>query len=255
MIEIYLIFMILGLVLLVIFAALGGFGGDADFDVGDADMDLDIDMGHDIDLGDGGHDIDFGDVDGHDVDLGDVDGHDVDLSDIDSADHDVTHMNPVSLPNILIFMTSFGTIGTLLTSIGMNDRVIPFISAGVSIVIAAGVFLVMERVFAATESTSLVQMHKLIGLEAKVSVPIKKGREGQVEVIRPEGGMMLMGALADENIPINTIVVIKAIKGDVAKVRKAGKKKETTQQAVMKMQKKGTGGKSTKGAKKGAKRK
>ena len=69
-------------------------------------------------------------------------------------------------------------------------------------------------------------------MKAKVSVSIKTGNEGQIVVVRPERGRMLIGAIANENIPRDSVVEILEVVGDVVRVNriKKGKKK----QAVMK---------------------
>ena len=86
MFEIYLIICLAGLILLLIFAALGGFGAAAEG--GDLDLDVDVDAG-DVDIGD----ADIGEAD---VDAG-----------MDAS------LSPLSLPLILLFLTSFGAIGAI----------------------------------------------------------------------------------------------------------------------------------------------
>jgi len=215
MISFYLIICLVGVILLVIFAILGGFGAAAE------GADVDVDVGHDLDIG---HDVDVG----HDIDVG----HDVDVGDADIDAGMDASLSPLSLPIILVFVTSFGAFGMVLEVFDFNWIHIPFISAGIGVLIAGLMFFVMLKIFAATQSTSVVPLQKLVGMKAKVSVSIKTGNEGQIVVVRPERGRMLIGAIANENIPRDSVVEILEVVGDVVRVNriKKGKKK----QAVMK---------------------
>ena len=222
MISFYLIICIIGVILLVIFAILGGFGADVEGGSGDVDIDLgDADV--DIDLGDADVDIDLGDAD-VDIDLGDAD------ADIDAGMD--TGLSPLSLPIILVFITSFGAFGMVFEVFDFYWIYIPFISAVGGVVIAAAMFYVMLKIFAATQATSVVPFKKLIGMRAKVSIAIKKGKEGQIIVVRPEKGRILIGAIADENIPKDSGVQIVEVLGDIVKVKKITKTKK--KQAIMK---------------------
>jgi hypothetical protein len=209
MIELYLVIWLVGLILLIIFAALGGFGMDTDA----GDMDFDADFDADIDVDAGGGDVDL-DMDA-DADAG-ISGH----------------PSPLSIPIVLVFLTSFGALGMLLEGFEVFWIYVPVISAVVAIVIAALVFVIMIKVFAATQASSVIPLRKLIGLKGTVSVPIKKGTEGQVVVVPPNGGRILVGAIADQEIKTDAVIEVLEVVGDVVRVkkRKAGKKK----QAVMK---------------------
>jgi membrane-bound ClpP family serine protease len=198
LISFYLIICLVGVILLVILAILGGFGADAE-----ADIDLDIDADIDVDIGD--VDVDAG------VDAG---------------------LSPLSLPIFLVFITSFGAIGMVLEVFDLNWIYIPFISAGVGILIAGVMFFVMLKIFSSTQSTSVVPLHKLVGMKAKVSVSIKKGNEGQIIVVRPERGRMLIGAISNDNIQRDSVVEILEVVGDIVKVQRITK--DRRKQAVMK---------------------
>ena len=203
MIELYITIWLIGLILLIIFAALGGFSLDAD--AGDIDFDVDVDA-----------DID--------VDIGDVD--------VDADAGLASHPGPISLPIILVFMTSFGAIGMLLEAFEFNVYLIPFISIFASIIIAAACFFILIKVFAATQASSVVPLHKLVGMKGKISVPIKDGNEGQVVVVPPGRGRMLIGAISNKDIAGDSIVEILEVVGDVVRVKKIKKGKK--KQAVMK---------------------
>ena len=226
MLSIYLIICLVGVILLIIFAALGGFGADVeaadadiDFDVGGGDVDVDVDVGVDVDT-----DID--------VDVGGDVGLDVGDADID-AGMDV-HLSPISLPILLIFVTSFGAFGMIMEAFYLYWLYIPFISTAFGVLVATVMFFIMLKVFAATQSTSLVPLRKLIGNKGTISIAIKHGQEGQVVVIRPEKGRMLIGAVADEEIPVDSEVVVVEVLKDILKVQKLEAKPKTEKQAVMK---------------------
>ncbi len=210
MVSFYLIICLIGVILLIIFAIMGGFGGDVEAEVGDVDI-------GDIDVGDADIDVDIGDAD---VDL-----------DVDAGGGGPS---PLSLPILLIFITSFGAIGMILEVFNIYWVFVPVISALAGISFATVMFVVMAKIFAATQSTSVVPLRKLIGMKAMVSVPIKKGREGQIVAVRPERGRMLIGAIADENIPMDSVVEILEVVGNIVRVKKYSKdKKGKKKQAVM----------------------
>jgi hypothetical protein len=209
MVSFYLIVCLIGVVLLVIFAILGGFGGDFEADVGDADFDIDMDIDADVDM---------------DVDMD---------TDVDAGMD--TSLSPLSLPILLVFFTAFGAFGMVLEVFSLDAMFIPFISIAGGVFVAGIMYFVMAKIFVSTQSTSVVPMRKLVGMKAKVSIPIKKGKEGQIVVVRPEKGRILLGAISDSNITRDSVVIIKEVVGDVARVEKTkatGKSKK--KQAVMK---------------------
>jgi len=206
MIELYMAIWLIGLILLIIFAILGGFS--LDVDAGDVDFDFDVDA-----------DADF------DVDVGDTD--------VDVGDAGVSgHPSPLSLPIVLLVLTSFGALGMLLEVFNVNWVLVPVISAIVSIVVAAGMFFVMAKIFSSTQATSVIPLHKLVGLKAKVSVSIKGGNEGQIVVVPPNAGRILVGAISNTDIAVDSVVEILEVVGDVVRVKKIKKGKK--KQAVMK---------------------
>ena len=203
MIELYMAIWLIGLILLIIFAILGGFGLDAD--AGDVDFDADVDF--DVDVGDADIDIDA------DAGMG-------------------GHPSPLSLPIVLVFMTSFGALGMLLEVFNVNWVLVPIVSAIISIIVATGMFFVMAKIFSATQASSVIPIHKLVGLKAKVSVRIMDGNEGQVVVVPPGAGRILVGAISNKDVAVDSIVEILEVVGDVVRVKKIKKGKK--KQAVMK---------------------
>jgi hypothetical protein len=211
MIEyIYLTIFLVGFILLIIFAALGGLNFDVD--TGDMDIDMDVDADMDIDI---------------DADV------DVDL-DTDADASFSGHPGPLSLPIIFFFMTSFGGVGTILTTLGIVPYVVILISMMLGILFAGGLFLLMAKLFASTQASSVIPLKRLIGLKARVSVPINKSREGQVVVEPPNGGRLLVGAIADKNIKTDSVVVILEVVGSVVRVQEFKRTTKKKKQAVMK---------------------
>jgi len=214
MIEyIYLTIFLVGFILLIIFAALGGLSFDVD--AGDMDLDIDADADVDVDVGGGHADIDM-DVD-TDADTG-FSGH----------------PGPLSLPIIFFFMTSFGGVGMILTTLGIVPYIVLLISIIVGILFAGGLFLLMAKIFASTQASSVIPLKRLIGLKARVSVPINKNNEGQVVVEPQDGGRILVGAIADTNIKTDSIVEVLEVIGSVVRVREISKSTKKKKQAVMK---------------------
>lgn len=192
-ISIYLIIAIICAVFLIISIALGGFGDDLDM---------------------GGHDLDVGgdfDVGGADIDAG---------FDVGHGDFSGAGISPLSVPIIMAFGASFGGVGALLELAGFDIYMTPIISIFVSIIIAAALYFALTWLFIKTQATSSVSMRTLIGEQGTVSVPIKTGKIGQIVVVTDERGRTLLSAVADEPIPQDAIVEVKAIVGNGVKVER-----------------------------------
>lgn len=213
MIEyIYLTIFLVGFILLIIFAALGGLNFDVDS--GDVDIDIDADVDADLDT---------------DVDVG---GH-MDM-DTDADAGFGGHPGPLSLPIVFFFMTSFGGVGTILTTLGIVPYIVLLISIILGILFAGGLFLLMARIFASTQASSVIPLKRLIGLKARVSIPINKNNEGQVVVEPADGGRLLVGAIADKNIKTDSVVEILEVVGGVVRVQEFNRSTKKKKQAVMK---------------------
>jgi len=189
MISIYLIIAIVCAILLVISVALGGLA-DHDFDMG----------GHDIDLG--GADADVG---GPDMGYGDFQG---------------AGISPLSLPIVLAFGTTFGSVGALLEQAEYNPYFVPLLAVIASAAVAGIMYFAISKMFVKTQASSNVNPRLLIGRDATVTVAIQKGKVGQVLVVTEERGRTLVPAIADEMIPTDTAVLISEIVGGSAKVRR-----------------------------------
>jgi membrane protein implicated in regulation of membrane protease activity len=156
------------------------FGGlDLGFDAGDVDIDVDTDL---------------------DLDIGDRD------------------IGVFSLPIILSFTTAFGALGAILTYFDMNRVATPFIAALGALALAGILFLIVNYFFKAFQSDSTVRFNDLIGRKASVTVPIKKGQEGQIVLFTEQRGRTLIPAVSQKTIPSNAQVVITGVSGDTVKV-------------------------------------
>jgi hypothetical protein len=212
MFAIYLLICLIGFILLIVLTLSGGLA-DLDMDVGDVDMgmDTDIDVGGHADMDVGGH-----------ADAGDMDGGGGSPSFL-------------SLPLICLFMTGFGGFGAIFEILGFD----PILGGVLALVGGFGVGLVgfwaLVKFFAMVQADSTVKMQELVGKRGSVQVPIKKGKEGQIMLITHSRGRFLVGAIADENIPNEAVVMVEEVIGDIVKVKKvdtgakkkSGKEKET----------------------------
>jgi membrane-bound ClpP family serine protease len=154
-------------------------------DIG-GDMDVDVDMGH-VELG-------YGDFD--------------------------AGLSPLSLPIILMFGTSFGALGYIFEQFIDNQYIVPLLSILISAVIAAIMYLLVLNIFVKTQTSSDIRLQDLIGKDAMVSIPIKKGAIGQIIVTTEERGRTILSAVSDEEIQTDSIVEITKIMGDGVFVKK-----------------------------------
>ena len=179
----YAIILIICLILLVGSVIMGDFGGDMDMDV---DMDMDMD-GH--------FEIGHGDFTGAGI-------------------------SPLSLPIMLTFGASFGGFGMIFESMDMYWAVVPLFSAGLSALIAGGMFVLLVKVFAQSQTTSTIRLEDLIGKEGIVSIPLKPDGLGQIIVVTEERGRTTLTAVSDQEIATDSIVEIMRITGNSVFVKK-----------------------------------
>jgi len=183
----YAIIMIICLVLLVLTVIMGDFGADVD-------MDLDLDMDFDMDL-DGHFEVGHGDFTGAGI-------------------------SPLSLPIMLTFGSAFGAFGMIFEAMELHWLVVPMISAGMSTLVAAGMFVFLVKVFAKAQTSSTIRLQDLIGKEGIVSIPLKPDGLGQIIVVTEERGRTTLTAVSDQEIPTDSVVEIVKITGDSVFVRK-----------------------------------
>ena len=182
-VSIYLLIAVICVILLAFFAMMGGI---ADFDT---DIDIDVDGG--IDVGEG-----FGDFGGAGV-------------------------SPLSLPVILMWGTTFGSVGGILESMGgIDSMVIPAIAAIAGILGAALMFYALVKMSRMAQSDSAVNHKSLIGEDGEVWVPIKPGQGGKIVIDTKERGRSIFTAYADEELATGTPVTIIEAKTSGLKVKK-----------------------------------
>lgn len=215
MISIYLMIGLIGLILLIIFALMGGFGamvgGDVDAGGHSFGHDTDASFGHDTDASIG-----------HDTDSG-PSTVTVDTSSISAADASIAlsaSVSPFSPSIIFTFLTLFGGIGWALEFSIAQWYVVLVITIAVSFAITTAVFFTLTAAFKHFQATSLIPMSKLVGMTAQVTIRIRPGTEGQVLVIREERGRMLLAAIADEDLIVDETVLIAEVDGSTVKVKR-----------------------------------
>lgn len=177
---IFYVYAAVGMASLIILILMMVFGGlDLGFD--GADMDVDVDTGFDLNIGD---------------------------SDI----------GVFSLPIILSFTTAFGALGAILTYFDLNRVATPFISALGALALAGILFLIVNYFFKYFQSDSTVRFNDLIGRKASITVPIKPGQEGQIVLFTEQRGRTLIPAVSKKTMLNNAQVVITGVSGDTVKV-------------------------------------
>ena len=159
----------------------------------------------------------FGDFGDFDFDAGDLD---IDTGDFDLGHGDVSGgLSPLSLPIMLSFGTSFGAFGVIFSSMDFDPLVVPVLAIIVSIGISALMFFVMLKVFVQTQVDTTVDLKKLVGQEAHVTVAIKPPAIGQIMITTKERGRTLITATAEDDIPSGTTVIIEKMVGSTAYVK------------------------------------
>ena len=159
----------------------------------------------------------FGDFGDFDFDAGDLD---IDTGDFDLGHGDVSGgLSPLSLPIMLSFGTSFGAFGVIFSSMDFDPLVVPVLAIIVSIGISALMFFVMLKVFVQTQVDTTVDLKKLVGQEAHVTVAIKPPAIGQIMITTKERGRTLITAKAEDDIPSGTTVIIEKMVGSTAYVK------------------------------------
>ena len=193
---IYLIIAIVCALLLIVMAALGGFGGGHD-----------VSTGHDVGIGH--HDIHIGH--GHDGDMGHYNaGH---------GDYSGSSLSPLSIPILLVFGTSFGAIGALLDG-SVDWWIVPVVAALVAVAIAGSVYFLVLNTLVKTQGSTHITLQDFVGLDGLVIIGIKAGAPGQVAVNTVKRGRVPVPAVAKEDIDTNSSVKVIGIAGDAVMVEK-----------------------------------
>jgi membrane protein implicated in regulation of membrane protease activity len=127
--------------------------------------------------------------------LGDIfGGHGVDHGDVGTGGHaeagfehtGMPGMSPFSPTTIAAFVTAFGGIGLILSRINMTKPVL--ISAPLSalggLAIAGGIFLLFNKIFSKTQSSSESRVATLVGVQATVITPIPQHGVGEIAYVQ-----------------------------------------------------------------------
>jgi membrane-bound ClpP family serine protease len=186
MLSVYLIVGIVCAILLLVMAALGDF--DTDADVG-ADVDFDVDA--DAGVGHG----DFGGA----------------------------GISPLSIPILLVFGTCFGSLGAILDALEWHYLVVPAVAVGFSAIVTVITFVIMVKIFVATQGSTAVGLNDLVGLEGLVSIRIGKDEPGQVMVVTEQRGRITSSAIAEHDIPTNSQIKVIRVVGNSVMVEKITK--------------------------------
>ncbi len=161
--------------------------------------------------------------------FGEFFGGDHDAS-IHIGDHEVAdvhtgegvHMGPsfFNLRAIAAFVTGFGAMGWLLTSMGWNAYLAALPSLGVGLVMALityGITLALFR----QQSSSSYSPEEIIGQQAELVIPIPQGDCGQIALVYKGARVTRAARTKDGSAIAGGLVKIDALYGDTAIVSRA----------------------------------
>jgi membrane protein implicated in regulation of membrane protease activity len=119
--------------------------------------------------------------------------------------HDLPGLSPLSPTTLATFVTAFGGFGLIFSRIPLTSS--PWLSLPLSalagVLIAACVFLVFNKIFRATQSSSEGRVAELFGQSAEVITPIRAGGIGQIAYVQG-GTRYTASARTDEPCDIAT---------------------------------------------------
>lgn len=188
------IFLIIGLFCGIALIVLMLLGG-MDFDV-DAGVDADVGMDHDI----GGH----------------------------------GGPSPLSLPVIFSFGMVFGVSGYIAEFYYGDPIMSSIIATALGIVTSIMMYLLMLYLFKMGEASTDFKAEDVVGEQGDVTIPIEKGKIGQVLVITETRGRTLVTATSDYELPAHTRVNIIGMSGDRVIVEPAQSQKQTQKEITKK---------------------
>ena len=180
-----------------------------------------------------------------------IGGHDIDVGSGGSAGPDFESSagpSPLGLPILLFSITMIGVIGAVLTYIGITWYLTMIIAVGGALVVAFVAYMIFARMFKQLSSDSHEDIRRFKGRTGNVTIRIRKGKEGQVVFSSDKSGRFTVGATSDQDIPVDTVVVVTDILGDIVEVRPRTRSKSNKNESEVKVK---DGKKQTK--KKGAK--
>lgn len=197
---VYFFLFALGVVYAIVAAVMGGL---SHIDLPDADIDI-----PGIDLHPGEPDIHLEIPFVHDV------SHDV--------DHPEVGLSPLSPITIATFITTFGGVGMMMSSLTAFTPLLGLLVATVSgFAVSGALFLLYARVVTTVQGSSEVQMGELVGMTAEVIAPIPENNVGEV-VLVARGARVRSSARSSDGqaIPRGTMVEIVEEVGNAVIVRK-----------------------------------
>ena len=157
--------------------------------------------------------------------------------------------SPMGLPILMFSITMIGVIGAVFTYIGVKWYLTMIISIGGSLVVAFVAYLIFARMFKQMSSDAHEDISRFKGRTGNVTIRIPKGKEGQVVFSSDKSGRFTVGATSDVDIPVDGVVVVTDILGDIVEVKPRTKSKSKTTESEVK-KKEGSKEKKKKGAKK-----
>ena len=123
-----------------------------------------------------------------------------------------------------VFITAFGSFGAIGTHLGYGVGVSTGMGFGGGVLFAGVIYLFASFLYS-QQASSHVRISDLLGSTAQVSVAIPKGGVGQVRCTLGDTVVEKVArAGPDEDIPVNALVKISNLAGDVVLVQRAEEK-------------------------------
>lgn len=147
-----------------------------------------------------------------------------DLFDHGDVSHDVGHGAGPSLLSsriLSVFVTAFGAFGAIGIHLGYGVGTSTAMGFGGGILFAGAIYVFASFLYS-QQASSHVQLADLVGNTAQVSVAIPKGGLGQVRCSLGDTVVEKVArASGNDEIPVNTLVKIQTIVGEVVLVDRA----------------------------------
>lgn len=144
-------------------------------------------------------------------------------ADVGHGDFGGVGISPLSIPILLVFGTSFGSLGAILEALEWHYLLVPAIAVAISAIITGITYVLMVRIFVANQGSTAVGHSDLVGLEGLVSIRITKEEPGQVVVVTEQRGRITASAIAEIEIPTNSQIRVIRVVGNSVMVEKITK--------------------------------
>jgi len=119
---------------------------------------------------------------------------------------------PLSPATISVFLTTFGGVGVILTSLfHLNVLVTLPASTAAGLAVAGGVFVLFYHLFTKVQASSETRMAEVIGLSAEVTVPIPDGGLGEIAYVC-RGARLVASARADDGQAITRRAAVRIVR-------------------------------------------